>query len=62
MVTLEQKAVALAPGQRVKIGEGPFAGLDAIFLEELPDRERVVLLLDAVSSYRLTIEKQSLEQ
>ena len=61
MVTLEQKAVALAPGQRVKIGEGPFAGLDAIFLEELPDRERVVLLLDAVSSYRLTIEKQSLE-
>ena len=62
IVTLEQKAVMLAPGQRVKIGEGPFAGLDAIFLEELPDRERVVLLLDAVSSYRLTIEKQSLEQ
>ena len=62
VVTLEQKTVKLAPGQRVKIGEGPFAGLDAIFLEELPDRERVVLLLDAVSSYRLTIEKQSLEQ
>jgi len=61
VVTLEQKTVKLAPGQRVKIGEGPFAGLDAIFLEELPDRERVVLLLDAVSSYRLTIEKQSLE-
>jgi transcription antitermination factor NusG len=61
MVKLEQKSATLAPGQRVKIGEGPFAGLDAIFLEELPDRERVVLLLDAVSSYRLTIEKQSLE-
>jgi len=61
IVTLEQKPVKLSPGQRVKIGEGPFAGLDAIFLEELPDRERVVLLLDAVSSYRLTIEKQSLE-
>jgi transcriptional antiterminator RfaH len=61
MVKLEKKAAPLSPGQRVKIGEGPFAGLDAIFLEELPDRERVVLLLDAVSSYRLTIEKQSLE-
>ena len=61
MVALETKAAVLSPGQRVKIGEGPFAGFDAIFLEELPDRERVVLLLDAVSSYRLTIEKQSLE-
>ncbi len=61
LVKLEPKRVTLSPGQRVKIGEGPFAGLDAIFLEELPDRERVVLLLDAVSSYKLTIEKQSLE-
>ena len=58
-VKLEPKKVDLSPGQKVKIGEGPFAGLDAIFLEELPDRERVVLLLDAVSSYKLTIEKQS---
>ena len=45
----------------MKIGEGPFAGLDAIFIEEMPDRERVVLLLDAVSSYRLTVQKDSLE-
>jgi transcriptional antiterminator RfaH len=60
-VKLEPKKIELAPGQRVKIGEGPFAGLNAIFVEELPDRERVVLLLDAVSSYKLTIEKQSLE-
>ncbi|HEX7523423.1 MAG TPA: transcription termination/antitermination NusG family protein [Candidatus Deferrimicrobium sp.] len=36
--------------------------LDAIFVEEMPDRERVVLLLDAVSSYKLTIEKDSLER
>lgn len=60
-VKLEPKKVDLAPGQKVKIGEGPFAGLDAIFLEELPDRERVVLLLDAVSSYKLTIGKNDLE-
>jgi len=31
-------------------------------VEEMPDRERVVLLLDALSSYRLTIEKDSLER
>jgi transcriptional antiterminator RfaH len=62
IVTLEPKAVTFSPGQRVKIGEGPFAGLDAIFLEEMPDRERVVLLLDAVSSFKLTIEKDSLER
>lgn len=61
VVKLEPKKVVLSPGQRVKIGEGPFAGFDAVFLEELPDRERVVLLLDAVSSYRLTVQKDSLE-
>ena len=61
IVKLEPKMVVLSPGQRVKIGEGPFAGFDAIFVEELPDRERVVLLLNAVSSYRLTVEKDSLE-
>jgi len=61
IVQLETRKVTCSPGQRVKIGEGLFAGLDAIFLEELPDRERVVLLLDAVSSYRITIEKDSLE-
>ncbi len=60
-VKLEPRKIDLAPGQKVKIGEGPFAGLDAIFVEELPDCERVVLLLDAVSSYRLTIEKGLLE-
>jgi hypothetical protein len=31
-------------------------------VEEMPDRERVVLLLDAVSSYKLTVGKDSLEQ
>lgn len=61
LVKLEPKKVVLSPGQRVKIGEGPFAGFDAIFVEELPDRERVVLLLNAVSSYRLTVEKESIE-
>ena len=60
-VKLEPWRADLSPGQKVRIEDGPFAGLEAIFLEELPDRERVVLLLDAVSSYRLTIGKQSIE-
>lgn len=49
------------PGQRIRIGEGPFAGIDAIFVEALPDRERVVLLLDAVSSFRVTLNKEVIE-
>jgi transcriptional antiterminator RfaH len=48
------------PGQKVSIAEGPLSGLDAIFVEELPDRERVVLLLDAVSRFRVTVPKDSL--
>jgi transcriptional antiterminator RfaH len=49
------------PGDRITIGDGPFAGLDAIFVEALPDRERVVLLLDAVSSFRVIMKKESLD-
>ena len=48
-------------GQRLRIGEGPFAGLEAIFIEEVPDRQRVVLLLEAVSSFRVTIDKDLIE-
>jgi transcriptional antiterminator RfaH len=48
-------------GEKIKIGEGPFAGLDAIFVEALPDRERVVLLLDAVSSFRVILNKDAIE-
>jgi transcriptional antiterminator RfaH len=50
------------PGQRVTIAEGPLAGLEAVFLEEMPDRERVVLLLDAVSRFKVTVSADSLER
>lgn len=62
IVTLIKRSVDWKPGDRIRIGEGPFAGLEAIFLEEIPDRERVVLLLDAVSSFRVTIDKESIER
>ena len=35
----------LAPGQVVKIQDGPLSGLEAVFEREMPDHQRVVLLL-----------------
>jgi transcriptional antiterminator RfaH len=37
------------PGQLVRIKEGPFRGVKAIFEREMSDQERVVLLLRALS-------------
>ncbi len=62
VVHLLRKPAEWQEGQRVSIADGPFAGLDAIFVEELPDRERVVLLLDAVSRFRVTVPKDSLQR
>lgn len=59
IVRLLRRPVAWEAGQRVTIGDGPLAGIDAVFVEELPDRERVVLLLDAVSRFRVTVPKDS---
>jgi transcriptional antiterminator RfaH len=61
IVKLVKPPVEWKRGERIKIGEGPFAGLDAIFVETLPDRERVVLLLDAVSSFRVILNKEAIE-
>lgn len=62
VVTLVKAPAAWKRGQKIRIGEGPFAGLEAIFVEELPDRERVVLLLEAMSGIRLTIDKEAIER
>jgi transcriptional antiterminator RfaH len=37
------------PGQSVRIEEGPLKGLEAVFEREMDDRERVVVLLKAIS-------------
>ncbi|MDD4933941.1 MAG: transcription termination/antitermination NusG family protein [Methylacidiphilaceae bacterium] len=37
---------SLEPGMEVKIGTGPFRGLDAVVREFLPGKERVRILLD----------------
>ena len=62
IVTLVRPPDNWKPGDKIRIGEGPFEGLEAIFLEELPDRDRVVLLLDAVSSFRVTLDKEMIER
>lgn len=62
IVRLLRRPAEWEAGQRVTIGDGPFAGIDAIFVEELPDRERVVLLLDVVSGFRATVPKDSLRR
>jgi len=61
IVALVKPPVEWKPGEKIRIGDGPFAGIDAIFVEALPDRERVVLLLDAVSSFRVIISKEVIE-
>lgn len=61
-VSLVSAPAAWKPGERIRIGEGPFAGIEAIFLEELPDTERVVLLLDAVSGFKVTIHREAIER
>ena len=40
---------AFESGQAVRIQQGPLQGFDAIFVHEMSDRQRVVLLLQALS-------------
>ena len=40
------EALALSPGQSVKITEGPFAGLEAVFEKKMKGSDRVAVLLD----------------
>lgn len=62
VVTLTRAPASWKKGERIRIGEGPLSGVEAVFLEELPDRERVVLLLDAVSSFKVVMDRESIER
>ena len=47
------------PGQMVRIQEGPFEGLEAVFEREMPAQERVVLLLKSLSyQARVLIDRE----
>jgi transcriptional antiterminator RfaH len=58
-VRLEDRS--LRPGDRVLVREGPLRGLKGIFERELDDRERVILLLEAIEyQARVVIERRCL--
>jgi transcriptional antiterminator RfaH len=46
-VTVERPS--FTSGQAVRIQEGPFRGFNAVFVHEMSDQQRVVLLLQALS-------------
>jgi transcriptional antiterminator RfaH len=59
-VTMEPET--MRAGDRLVVNEGPLQGLTGIFERELKDRERVVLLLEAIEyQARLLIEKRYLK-
>ena len=47
---IEVRPVALRPGDELEIVEGPFQGLTALFEKNLKAGERIVVLLDLLSS------------
>jgi transcriptional antiterminator RfaH len=52
----------MRPGDRVMVKEGLFQGMTGIFERELKDRERVVLLLEAIEyQARVLIQKRHLK-
>lgn len=48
LVVLRPRQAQFSPGDRIRIDEGDFEGWEGIFREELPDRERAMILLTNV--------------
>ncbi|HOW44424.1 MAG TPA: transcription termination/antitermination NusG family protein [Candidatus Aminicenantes bacterium] len=61
LVVLRPRQVQFRPGDRIRIDEGDFEGWEGIFREELPDRERAMILLTNVQfSSTLILPKEYL--
>ncbi len=61
MVVLRRTEVHFRQGDRILIDEGDFEGWEGIFQEELPDRERAIILLTNVKfSSKLILPKKYL--
>lgn len=61
LVVLRKREEHFRPGDRIAIDEGDFEGWEGIFQEELPDRERAMILLTNVQfSSRLILPKKYL--
>jgi transcriptional antiterminator RfaH len=62
LVILQRRIEAFKKGDRIIIDEGDFDGWEGIFHEELPDRERAIIMLTNVSyTSKLTILKKFLK-
>ena len=56
-------SASFAPGQTVRIIEGPLQGLEAVFEQELSDQQRVIVLLQTLAyKARVVIDRESVEQ
>ena len=59
-VALEQRV--LEAGDTVDIFDGPFCGWSGVFVRDLSDGQRVVILLRALEQCRLVIDRDSVER
>lgn len=61
IIVLKKKKEKFSRGDRVLIDEGSFDGWEGIFYEELPDKERVVILLTSLGfSSKMTVSRNTL--
>jgi transcriptional antiterminator RfaH len=59
----EIDSVSAKPGDAVKINEGPFCGLEAIFERKMKGSERVAVLLDILGRQtRLVLPSEVIEK
>jgi len=63
VVMLKQRQKMFKKGDRILIDEGDFDGWEGIFYEELPDRQRAVIMLTNVGySSKLIVQKRFLNK
>ncbi len=60
VVTLKKKNETFTKGDRVIIDEGSFDGWEGIFQENLPDKERVTILLTMGFNGKMTVSRDTL--
>ena len=61
VVILKKRKEIFSKGDKITIDEGDFEGWEGIFYEELPDRERAIIMLTNVKfSSRLIVPKKYL--
>ncbi len=61
VIRLQRKTESFKKGDRVIVDEGSFDGWEGVFQEELPDEDRVIILLTSIGfSSKMTVPKNIL--